>query len=263
MPSGGGEGSHNAWDAADYVRGLIARLGGDISDAGICLLAELRDAPSDGYTENLRNIAAEQRRKRVEETYCPATLPEVTATLRDEAPRTAVDLQAVVIEELSVLARRLAPGGDNANPITGFYLPTRPKGEEACRDHLLTLLRGQLPFSIVAEPEGQAADGKANDIGCSLGAELMVPIEVKGQWHAELWKAADTQLARLYTSDWRADRQGVYLVLWFGAAGKKLKSPPRGTSAPITPEELRAALTTHSEAARLGAVEIVVLDLSR
>ena len=262
-PSGEGNGSNNAWDAADFLRSLMARLGSDISDTAIRLMAELRDAPEDGYTEYLRNVSAEQRRKRVEEAYCPSTLGEITAKLRDEAPHTAADLQSVVMEELAVLARRLAPGGDNANPITGFFSPTRPRGEEACRDHLLTLLRGQLPFSITAEPEGQAADGKANDIACALGPNLMVPIEIKGQWHAELWKAADTQLDRLYASDWRAERRGIYLVLWFGDSGKKLKAPPRGTPRPNTPDALRSALIAHSQAAQAGSVEIVILDLSR
>lgn len=263
MPSGGAEGSHNAWDAAEFLRGLMARLGSETSDEAITLLAELCEAPEDGYTEFLRNAAAEQLRKRVEEGYRPSTLAEIAAVFRDEAPRTAADLQSVLLEELAVLAKRLVPGGDNANPITGFFTAKMPKGEEACRDHLLTLLRGQLPFGIAAEPEGQAADGKANDIACSLGPDLMVPVEIKGQWHTALWHSADTQLDRLYASDWRADRRGIFLVLWFGGTGKKLKSPPRGTSLPTTPTELRAALIAKSSAAQAGAVEIVVLDLSR
>ena len=116
---------------------------------------------------------------------------------------------------------------------------------------------------IAAEPEGAAADRKAKDIACSLRPDLMVPIEIKGQWHRDLWHAADTQLERLYAADWRADRRGIYLVLWFGDAGKRLAAPPKGTPRPATPEDLRRALIAQSTAAQQSLVEIVVLDLSR
>jgi hypothetical protein len=95
---------------------------------------------------------------------------------------------------------------------------------------------------------------------------MRIPIEVKGQWHPALWHAADTQLDRLYSSDWRADRRGIYLVLWFGdvaAPSKKLKRPGDGSPLPRTPEELRIALIDRSKAAREGRVKVFVLDVAR
>jgi hypothetical protein len=93
-----------------------------------------------------------------------------------------------------------------------------------------------------------------------------MPIEIKGQWHPDLWHAADTQLDRLYSTDWRAERRGIYLVLWFGdttASNKKLKGPGDGSSLPKTPAELRTALIERSKAAKEGRVEVIVLDLAR
>lgn len=243
---------------------LIARLGDNTSPEAVAALAELRHAPIDGYSDGLKRVSAEQQRKRVEEAFQPATLDHVAALTRDEAPRSAADLQAVILEELEVIQRQLRPGGDAGEPWRGFFNDKGdPHGEERCRDHLHVLLRERMLFGITLRPEGHLAADKEADLVAELGNTLMVPIEIKGQWHRDLWHAADTQLDRLYAADWRADRRGIYLALWFGDAGKRLAAPPRGTPRPTTPGGLREALIAKGEAARQGQVEIVVLDLSR
>jgi hypothetical protein len=119
-----------------------------------------------------------------------------------------------------------------------------------------------LPFEIQALPEGHLADDKRCDIICLLG-DVMVPIEIKGQWHDKLWTAADQQLDRLYVNDWRA-QCGIYLVLWFGTRSQKPpKDPPPGISSPVNAEELRRQLVECSATTREGRVEVVVLDLER
>lgn len=204
----------------------------------------------------------EQARKKVETLFEPPTLKGLSSLVQDGAPAGAIALQAVLVEELSVLQLKLKAGGDATEPHRGFYSGDKPLNEEMCRDHLLLLLQ-HMPFDINLRPEGHVADDKEIDIECSLGRELMVPIEVKGQWHKDLWHAADTQLARLYTTDWRADRRGIYLVLWFGDKGKRLTAPPKGITTPKTPEALREMLVERSQAARENLVEVVVLDLTR
>lgn len=94
----------------------------------------------------------------------------------------------------------------------------------------------------------------------------MLPVEVKGQWHKDLWHAADTQLDRLYSYDWRAERKGIYLVFWFGPdvpKNKKLKSQTSGAKPPTSAEGLRAALIENSDVAKKGNVEVFVMDLTR
>lgn len=115
------------------------------------------------------------------------------------------------------------------------------------------------------DPEAHVAADKEVDIACSAGT-LRVPVEVKGQWHSELWRGADKQLDALYTPDWRAENQGIYLVLWFGdqqAANKRLRNPPRGMLTPQTAEQLREILITGSKSAGEGRVDVFVLDLER
>ena len=106
------------------------------------------------------------------------------------------------------------------------------------------------------------ADEKGVEIECSASPTIMVPVEVEGQWHKDLWSAADDQIDKLYLADWRTDRRGIYFVLWFGP-GTKLTAPPAGIIVPATPEELRASLAAASTACKTGMVEVVVLDLTR
>jgi hypothetical protein len=121
---------------------------------------------------------------------------------------------------------------------------------------------GTLSFGIKALPEGHLADAKRCDVLCLLG-DMMIPIEIKGQWHRDLWTAADRQLDLLYTTDHRAER-GIYLVLWFGPdTSKPLKAPPVGMAAPHSAQALREALVGLSASTGDGRTEIIVLDITR
>ena len=153
----------------------------------------------------------------------------------------------------------------DAESWRGFYDDKKiPFVEERCRDHLLGLLRqGSSGFTF--DPETHVAADKEVDITCSAGT-LRIPIEIKGQWHSELWTGSDRQLDALYTPDWRAEGRGIYLVLWFGEqkqTTKRLKSPGRHETLPTTADELKRMLVAKSRSAREGRVAVFVLDLVR
>lgn len=263
LPSDGGTGNQNAWDASDYLTRLLRRLGGDPSDQATFALARLRDAPADGYTEAIRSIASEQTRLRVEANYIAPSLDAIEAVISDVLPKTISDLQAVMLEELAVVQSKIR--SDDAESRRGFFSDTGiPYDEERCRDHLLGILR-QGSCGVELAPETHVGGDKEVDITCATEG-LRLPIEIKGQWHSQLWEAADSQLDRLYTVDWRAERRGIYLVLWFGndvAPNKRLASPGRGNPCPETPDDLLAVLVSGSKAAKEGRVSIMVLDLTR
>lgn len=261
-PNGAYSGSQNPWDASELLLRLINKLGNDASDDAADSLERLHQV-SDDYSAHLKSVAAENSQRRVEASYIPPTLAAIAAIANNDAPASIDDLQATMLEELLVVQRKVA--GDDSESWRGFFNDDDvPYGEERCRDYLLILLR-QGSEGVALDPEVHGAGDKEADIACSVG-KLRVPIEVKGQWHSDLWHAADTQLDRLYSSDWRAERRGIYLVLWFGditAPNKKLKGPGGGAPLPRTPEELRRALIERSKAAREGRVEVFVLDLAR
>ena len=261
-PTGATIGNVNPWDAAGYLGALIDRLGGLTSDGAVAELRTLREAPNDGYTVHLKRTFAEQAQKVVEENYVPPKLADLESVLNDGPPETMDQLQAVVLEELIEAQRKI-----RSHPVDwykDFFRENSPKNEEDCRDTLLKMF-GDYPYGIHCEPEGHLADDKRADIRCTIG-QLMLPIEVKGQWHKHLWHAADSQLDRLYGNDWRAERKGIYLVFWFGPhvpTNKKLKQQTRGAKPPTSAEELRTALIENSDVAKRGNVEIFVMDLTR
>lgn len=261
-PLGGWVGDTNAWDATKFIQHAIARLGNDLSTEARHTLSKLRDAPEDGYTERIKIAMAEQQQAMVEASYQPMTLGTIQAIVTDQTPNSIEDLQAFMLEELSVVQAKIK--SDDAESWRGFFTDSRePHNEERCRDHLLGLLR-QGDQRIHLEPETHVASDKEVDITCRV-SRLQLPIEIKGQWHRELWTAADQQLYRLYATDWQAGHHGIYLVLWFGnrvPKNKRLKNL-RERNLPKTPDELCEALRADSAAAQQGRIAIFVLDLER
>ena len=248
--------------AAEFLSEVASWLAEMTSDEGIIGLTWLRNAPDDSYTEYLKVLAAEQRRKATEERYRPPSLISVSAIVHSEPPSTVTDLQSTVICLLDDAQARIR--SDPADSWRGFFSQTSPHNEELCRDYLLVLL-GPRPESIQMLPEGHLANDKRADI-IGILAGMRLPIEIKGQWHTDVWTAADSQLDRLYTPDYAAERRGIYLVLWFGRQVPKSKlprSPGRGRRAPTSPEEFRAKLIASSRAAQEGRVAVVVLELAR
>ncbi|MGH0003967.1 NACHT domain-containing protein [Pseudovibrio ascidiaceicola] len=259
-PRGMTRGNENPWDASDYLISLTNRLGNNITPEATKLLIELIDSVKDGYTEHLRVALAEQKRKRVESEWTAPDLPTVVSAVTDQAPTNAEQLQEVMLEELVEVQK--AVRGSDRDWYRDFFKGKEPKQEDECRDTILKMFDGKLPFEILASPEGHLGDDKRCDIQCTL-AGLMVPIELKGQWHKDLWTAADRQLDRLYSNDRRAG-YGIYVVLWFGKdTSKKLRKPPQGIEVPKTADELQKALIAISNSAREGRTAIIVLDLTR
>lgn len=258
-PSGVMTGDTNPWDASEYLRGLVARLGNDVSDDAIAAMDRLRDASVDGYTNAFKVYAAEQRQARAEQHYIPPTLGQLRNVIEAGPPTTGSDLQAVLLDALDEAQARVK--GDPLDWYRNFFhAGGKRKDEEPCRDALLQMLDGRLA-GIALRPEDHAADDKRVDIVAEIPPSVIVPIEIKGQWNREIWTAADAQLDQLYVNDRRAER-GIYLVLWFGG-DETLRLPPKGMQKPTTPEELKQALETTSKAVGSGRVAVFILDLTR
>ena len=93
---------------------------------------------------------------------------------------------------------------------------------------------------------------------------IVLPVEIKGQWHREVWDAACEQLDAKYTRDWQAEGRGVYIVLWFGNVPRKnLPRHPEGLPPPWTPGELRKMLVDRIPEARRSDLDVFVIDVSR
>ena len=123
-------------------------------------------------------------------------------------------------------------------------------------------MSGELPAAISFGPEEQMPGVTRADIGLRID-KLVLPVEIKGQWHPEVWAAASKQLDGQYTRDWRAEGRGVYIVLWFGdVPSSNLPPHPDGAAAPESPEALRAMLVTRIPADRRPYIDVYVVDVS-
>ena len=106
------------------------------------------------------------------------------------------------------------------------------------------MLRNALaPFGVDCQPEGDYVGDKRADIRVAYASLFAIPIEIKGEWHSELWSAVKNQLIPLYTTEKESAGFGVYLVLWFeGKFGQPRKD---GKKKPKTPQELEERLQAH------------------
>lgn len=259
-PVGVTTGDTNPWDASQYIRALITRLGNDISTEAVTSLTALKDAPEDGYTWALRMVSAEQRQKQADEGYIPPTLDQIKAVLNDGLPGSVADLRAVVVDEMRELAKRLR--GSSEDEVNLYWKDNgKPRIENECRDRAVIMLRGYLdPLSIYPASEADMPQDKRADIVFQYKS-LLLPVEAKRQQHQDLWTAIDKQLEALYSSHWQAQGQGVFIVFWFGS-GYCVPKRPCGGAKPSNAAELQLALEQHL-AVKMGRVEVVVFDLSR
>ncbi len=261
-PNGITSGDDNPWDATQLLEWAIFRIAADPSDQATSALHQLRDMPPDGYTTAIRAAIAQQHRVRLEDRFRNPQIADLKAVLEDGPPNSAADVQAIVLEELDRLQKRLS--GDRLNIVNNFYEGAKPKTENECRDQMLISL-GELPFGIQAAPEPVMPQGKRGDVAFTF-MDIGVPLEAKGQWHKEVWTAAGTQLDRLYASDYRAAAKGIYVVFWFGSnvsAGKKLRKPPSGITSPASAKQMQTSLGASIPQHRQGDIKVIVLDLTR
>ncbi|WP_348946431.1 hypothetical protein ABHF33_07795 [Chitinibacter sp. FCG-7] len=186
FPKGDWVGRSHPRDASKYLQELIFLLGADTSDAARTALLRLRDEAEDGYSESIRRALSEQIRAIADAEHATLTLPELSSILADGRPNSEADLQTFMLEELKLVAKKIR--SDDVDSWRGFYDDQGvPFDEERCRDHLLGLLR-QGQQLVELEPETHVADDKEVDITCSSG-NWRLPIEIKGQWHRDLWAA--------------------------------------------------------------------------
>jgi hypothetical protein len=73
-----------------------------------------------------------------------------------------------------------------------------------------------------------------------------LPIEIKGQWHSNVWDAACDQLEDNYARNYRSEGRGIYLVLWFGHVPRFNPPGAREYGKPKDASEMLAAIYARS-----------------
>lgn len=219
------------------------------------------------YVDSIKHALANQRARYREMNYKQPNWAETIATLSGGAPANVADLQALVVEHLREVSKRI--GSQNIDIYKDFWnedshgRPVDPKIEDSARNVLLGLLKTRLdPLGVIAEPEGHMVADKRADITAALPGRKLI-LELKRDIHPELWTASATQLDRFYTRDPEASGYGVFGVFWYGKHRHgTLPKHPKGKTAPKTALELEAMLNDIIVAEQRSKLRAVVIDVS-
>ncbi len=262
-PSGGWSGDQNPWDASQFIQGQIADLAADLSDQAEVLLRGLINADAlDGYQNHIKHVYAQQTRRRAEANKVLMPISGVRNILLRGEPTTHDDLQALLIDELEALQEHIRNG--TTNDVLPYWDGDTPHNENYCRDRITSAINPYLErYNVRAHTEGTMPNSKRCDLLNTHGL-MNLPIEIKGQWHGEVWSAAAEQLHN-YTREYHSDGRGIYLVLWFGYLGPKHPKNPHGWTGQPLPKafnEMKDLLEIKFENVS-EKTKIITLDLSK
>jgi hypothetical protein len=262
-PMGGGAVSQ-AMNLGDHVRGLIGKLtalGTSDSLEEINRLLELHTLEK--IKRHLLSSKHEVIQKLRENTFCHPSLINVATILSNKSPIGPADLQVIVLDHLDQIATDIRTS--NSDLFRQFWTEgseNKHKPENSCRDALLAMLRGHLePLGIDSEPEVDYINDKRADIRVSYRNRIIIPIEIKGEWHPDLWRAAQSQLIPQYTKQKETDGFGIYLVIWIG--GSEQPTARDKGRRPTSPLDLESRLHNHLPKTDQHLIAVRVLDVTR
>jgi hypothetical protein len=222
-PVEGSHGSRNSWDYAEFIRTLINEVSAISSyDASEVLERLLLLPECESYRDHLSHAKSNQIIRYRESQFYHADWKQAVSTLVNETPANVMDLYSLLLDHLRDISNRITY--ENTDIYKQFWnedsygRTLAPKPEESCRHIFLELLRTRLiPLKISCEPEGHMVSDKRADIIVSL-PRIKIPIEIKRDYHRDVWTALNGQLDKLYTKNPDAAGYGIYLVFWFGSA---------------------------------------------
>ncbi len=261
-PVGGGFVSQ-AMNLGDHIRSLIGKLTAIGTTESLEEINRLLELPSLGKIKRHLLISKQDLLQRLREnSFSHPKVTDVVKILRNQSPVNPSDLQAIVMNTLDQIATEIRTS--NSDIYRQFWTEgkvNKHKTENSCRDALLTLLRNHLTqMGIECQPEVDYVNDKRADIRVSYQNQYYLPIEIKGEWHSELWSSAQTQLIPLYTTPRETQGYGVYLILWVGGTEQPAaRDDGRKAS---TPTELESRLHQHITRDCQNYVSVKVLDIS-
>ena len=262
-PMGGGAVSQ-AMNLGDHVRGLISKLTALSTQESLEEINRLLELPSlEKIKRHLLSSKHEVIQRLRENTFSHPTLNNVAKILSNKSPIGPADLQAIVLDHLDQIATDIQTS--NSDLFRQFWTEgseNKHKSENSCRDALLEMLRRYLePLGIDSQPEVDYVNDKRADIRVSYRNTIIVPIEIKGEWHPELWTAVQKQLIPQYTSQKESNGIGIYLVIWIG--GSEQPTARDQGRRPTSPLDLESRLHNHLPKTDQHRIAVRVLNVTR
>ena len=256
-------GIRNDWDAAGWIARLINLLG-DLSNEGAIerLKALSKSNKMGSHQTPILHSLANARQVFAEKQHAEISLKDVRSILLSCQPISANDLKIIFLEEIKSYQEKIKTG-PSCTYLT-YWEADKPSLENYCRDRLLDGLEQSMQnYGVSVHKEGAISSKGRVDLLLSLG-NIVLPVEIKCQWHRNLWTGACNQLEN-YSKDYRSNGVGVYLVIWHGHVEDKERKPKRhrGAKRPKNANEMYEALYRNLPRKLSSATKIVVLDVSK
>jgi hypothetical protein len=259
-----------------FVDGLLKQIYEDPSDdATACLIELLKTCSVAAWNKEIKSAISTQKLVRLNSANRSITAKLVAETLANGVPTNMADLQATCLNALQELSKELPNSPTNLrnqfwNVDSRTNKPSPPhRPEPSCRDIVAQQLKPYFePKGISLEIEKQHGDKNRSDFSLSVVTrgqnQLLLPVEVKGDWHKELFSAHTSQLEKKYATDYRSQGYGVYLVLWMGSnRGSKDRATKHPSSDTSSPEKLQLVIKNEIRIANPNSrIVAFVLDLS-
>jgi hypothetical protein len=268
-PVGGYSGNTNPWDGSEYLGSLVSRLSAIPSAEAAESVSRLCGHPDlVTYRDFIKHAAHNQQTRRRETEYEQPSWAQTLSSLANQSPANVADLHALIVHTLHDVANTVAHANNDVYKRfwneDRYGRTTDPKPEESCRHVLIDLLRVRLaPLKVSIDPEGHMAGGKRADMVATFDGKYRIPIELKRNYHSDVWTAPMAQLDRLYTSDPQAHGFGVYGVFWFGnAEGRQTPVAPLSGSRPSTATAMKSELDAGLPIDRRDRLAVVMFDVA-
>ncbi|MBL0935202.1 MAG: hypothetical protein IBJ07_10655 [Rhizobiaceae bacterium] len=262
LPNNWGSHSPDGETAYRFLTEVIYTINRDEPQNAIAALdLILADQRFRDFFAEAKSLKAAALRNRALQAFEPPSAAAVNELLNHNRIASVEDLRTVLVQDFSDYETWLRYA--ETNPLSVFHPLGKRLDENGCRDRIVDHLNAQMRarnLSVVIEQ--YFADSNRCDITAAAmidGARHLLVIEVKGQWHRELFTAASAQLHERYSSHPDAAQQGIYLILWFGA-GELLAG--RQTDEVKRPAELKHMVEQKFPPDIRGLIDVVVLNLS-
>ncbi|MBL1319708.1 MAG: hypothetical protein COA63_001425 [Methylophaga sp.] len=263
LPTSYGTGDPKSEQAYRFLTDIVWKIDDDDPNCSIPVLSRLLcDKRFVNFYSSLKHIQFEASRKNALRDFIAPT-PAAIVDLFDRSRVASVeDMRMLMLEKLDDFQKWVR--GIETDPLDTFYVDDNHIDENTARNRIVDHLQPRLsPLNVNLPIERFMANSERCDITAESsidGNHNVLVIEVKGQWHRELYTAATKQLYDRYSHHPNAAEQGIYLVLWFGqdvsVAGKKRHEIKSAS-------ELKEKICESLRPELQGLIDVCVLDLSR
>ena len=253
------------FDKSEFIKKCLLAISSNTSFEAQQILIELKNKSDTSYTVFITNLIAEQANNIRDTNYKAPMLTDLLNIFQNKSPANCKDLKALILELLDEIQSKVK--SSELDTYKMFYedgkskSPKKPHGENYCRDRLADLLKPYVePYQFRLDTEKDMPDDKRADLVCN-SSEIQLPIEVKGQWHNDLWTAMNDQLGDLYLKEYQSQGQGIYLIFYFGENTTK---NPKGNDEykPQNALQLQECLTACIKEKYKQGIDVFVMDLS-